>query len=223
MQRAAPGQGTHRGTIASGLAHPVATAFTALLKPGVMFVAQIAIAVLLSSKSSSAAELAEPNDTELADPTLTEDLALQTEMLNYFCERNGDSAICHMLEHERELHGGEEGHWQLPVQHLQKEEDDEVHSVWCAAGAPGATGNPKLCDEYEKRAATRIRDRVLKEQVRITTLTHILVCAECGPSNHRPLLRKIKWQRGGARNPQTTRITQCLIAPNCCLASSIAS
>lgn len=115
-------------------------------------------------RDCAAAEVA---PAELADEDHSADFALQTEMMGYFCEQYPGSPICHKLEHERELHEGDTvEHWHLPVQHLQEDEDDEVHRVYCAEGAPGRTGNPKLCDEYEERRAARLRDKILKEQVR---------------------------------------------------------
>ena len=127
----------------------------------------IVLAVLLAREGDCAdAGLAnvDLDQDELADPDHAENLALQTEMLDYYCAQYQASSICHKLEHERELHGGVAD--LLPVQHLQEAEDDEVHRVWCADGAPGHVGNPKLCDEHEQRQAARVRDRILKEQVR---------------------------------------------------------
>lgn len=128
-----------------------------------VYVLLLAVATCSLKGVAAAAEVAGlDHDLELHDPAHAADLALQTEMMNYYCERYPDTSVCHGFESERTR--GD--HTLKPVEHLQEHEDDEVHRVYCADGAPGHTGNPKLCDEYEQRKRDRLRNNILKDQVR---------------------------------------------------------
>eukprot|EP01051_Picozoa_sp_SAG22_P001766 SAG22_NODE_73_length_22318_cov_47.105315_13_plen_167_part_00 len=103
------------------------------------------------------------------DSDWVEDHRLQSEMVEFYCKKRrlNHNPICEKIDREREMEQSRDdpaGH-RLPVEHLDEEEDDELHRIYCAKGAPGSLGHPKLCSEYEERKTKRIYGAKMSAQV----------------------------------------------------------